>query len=473
MNNKISTGTTSSSLKTTSNTTSSNNPTNMTIKEKINNVEEMDFSTEINKKDSITIANEVLNGKWGNGEDRKTRLKEAGYNPEEIQSFVNGILNGTVSKDSATTSQPQTPQPEPTPKVVVEEAKPELKENIVTNDKKQTENKQPSKEKQDKIKKINKTLENITNEVKEFFSKIPSLFKSIISPRTKKETLKTTEKEVKKENKEKSKTTYSNVADPSNDKSKFLGLGEKTTLFDKDGSRVSYKKKKELDDGTIEYYDKKNQLIKRVKTDGTCEFFEYSNVYSSYYDSNENKIYQSDGFNKYKQVVDKIIVLKDGTKEYYNGKKLVCKEMNNGTHEVYKEGSFEQKIKEIHNEDGSYKEYKERDGKYYLSGDYKKDGSYEEYSSDGIIMEKGLADGTTYEYFKNGKVALETKKNGDTIEYYEDGVIKEKTYDGGYDEGGITEYYSKSGNLLYKYIKSFDNCEYYGENGIYTGGSAA
>lgn len=38
------------------------------------------------------IVEEVLEGKWGNGEDRKNRLKQAGYNYETIQSAVNSAL---------------------------------------------------------------------------------------------------------------------------------------------------------------------------------------------------------------------------------------------------------------------------------------------------------------------------------------------------------------------------------------------
>jgi len=38
------------------------------------------------------IVNEVLAGKWGNGEDRKNKLKQAGYNYETIQSAVNNAV---------------------------------------------------------------------------------------------------------------------------------------------------------------------------------------------------------------------------------------------------------------------------------------------------------------------------------------------------------------------------------------------
>lgn len=42
-----------------------------------------------------TIAKEVIAGKWGNGEDRKNNLTNAGYNYAEVQSRVNAILNGS------------------------------------------------------------------------------------------------------------------------------------------------------------------------------------------------------------------------------------------------------------------------------------------------------------------------------------------------------------------------------------------
>lgn len=46
-------------------------------------------------KDLNTIADEVIAGKWGNGEDRKNRLAQAGYNYSEVQALVNQKLNGT------------------------------------------------------------------------------------------------------------------------------------------------------------------------------------------------------------------------------------------------------------------------------------------------------------------------------------------------------------------------------------------
>lgn len=45
------------------------------------------------KKKSIdTIAREVINGKWGNGADRKKRLLSAGYDYNTVQKRVNELL---------------------------------------------------------------------------------------------------------------------------------------------------------------------------------------------------------------------------------------------------------------------------------------------------------------------------------------------------------------------------------------------
>ena len=43
------------------------------------------------KKTVAEIAKEVLDGKWGNGEERKTALKKAGYDPAEVQAKVNEL----------------------------------------------------------------------------------------------------------------------------------------------------------------------------------------------------------------------------------------------------------------------------------------------------------------------------------------------------------------------------------------------
>lgn len=55
---------------------------------------EIENTTE-NKKTNEEIANEVIDGKWGNGDERKQRLSSAGYNFQEIQKIVNERLKST------------------------------------------------------------------------------------------------------------------------------------------------------------------------------------------------------------------------------------------------------------------------------------------------------------------------------------------------------------------------------------------
>lgn len=56
-------------------------------------------------KDLNAIVDEVIAGNWGNGEDRKNRLTKAGYNYSEVQALVNQKLTGssTTSKKSIDT----------------------------------------------------------------------------------------------------------------------------------------------------------------------------------------------------------------------------------------------------------------------------------------------------------------------------------------------------------------------------------
>lgn len=47
-----------------------------------------------NEKSLEEIAKEVIDGKWGNGVERKQRLRAAGYNPSIVQLRVNELLKG-------------------------------------------------------------------------------------------------------------------------------------------------------------------------------------------------------------------------------------------------------------------------------------------------------------------------------------------------------------------------------------------
>ena len=46
-----------------------------------------------NKKSVTEIAKEVIQGKWGNGQERKTAIENAGYNYDEVQNEVNKLLS--------------------------------------------------------------------------------------------------------------------------------------------------------------------------------------------------------------------------------------------------------------------------------------------------------------------------------------------------------------------------------------------
>ena len=49
-------------------------------------------ATETPKKTVDEIAREVIQGKWGNGQDRKNRLTQAGYDYSAVQHRVNELV---------------------------------------------------------------------------------------------------------------------------------------------------------------------------------------------------------------------------------------------------------------------------------------------------------------------------------------------------------------------------------------------
>ena len=55
-------------------------------------VNDMIYGTVPKTKSIDEVAREVINGQWGNGQDRKNRLAGAGYNYNEVQNRVNEIL---------------------------------------------------------------------------------------------------------------------------------------------------------------------------------------------------------------------------------------------------------------------------------------------------------------------------------------------------------------------------------------------
>lgn len=50
------------------------------------------------RKSDEQVADEVIDGKWGNGDDRRNRLAKAGYDPDAVQSIVNAKLGTSARK---------------------------------------------------------------------------------------------------------------------------------------------------------------------------------------------------------------------------------------------------------------------------------------------------------------------------------------------------------------------------------------
>ena len=50
------------------------------------------FLTPVNSKSVEDVAKEVLDGKWGNGAERKRKITQAGYNYTEVQAIVNKLV---------------------------------------------------------------------------------------------------------------------------------------------------------------------------------------------------------------------------------------------------------------------------------------------------------------------------------------------------------------------------------------------
>ncbi len=72
------------------------------IQSKVNAKLNGGYSTSNKPAKSISqIADEVIAGKWGNGNDRKQRLEKAGYNYNEVQKKVNEKLSGASSSKPA------------------------------------------------------------------------------------------------------------------------------------------------------------------------------------------------------------------------------------------------------------------------------------------------------------------------------------------------------------------------------------
>lgn len=63
------------------------------------------YPTTPTKKSITEIAKEVLQGKWGNGDARESKLTAAGYNYDEVQNAVNSLASGQAAPKKKTVEQ--------------------------------------------------------------------------------------------------------------------------------------------------------------------------------------------------------------------------------------------------------------------------------------------------------------------------------------------------------------------------------
>lgn len=56
----------------------------------------------MNKLTNYEVAQQVLNGEWGNGAERREKLTAAGYNYNDVQSIVNALVYDTYIPEPET-----------------------------------------------------------------------------------------------------------------------------------------------------------------------------------------------------------------------------------------------------------------------------------------------------------------------------------------------------------------------------------
>ena len=57
------------------------------------------------RKSDEQIADEVIAGQWGDGDDRRSRLSQAGYDPDAVQAIVNSKLGASAPAQQTYTDQ--------------------------------------------------------------------------------------------------------------------------------------------------------------------------------------------------------------------------------------------------------------------------------------------------------------------------------------------------------------------------------
>ena len=73
------------------------------VQDKVNSILNGETPSNSTSTDINSVAQEVLQGLWGNGQERYDNLTNAGYNAQEVQDKVNSILNGETPSNSTST----------------------------------------------------------------------------------------------------------------------------------------------------------------------------------------------------------------------------------------------------------------------------------------------------------------------------------------------------------------------------------
>ena len=63
------------------------------VQDRVNAILNSEEPSNTDNSDLDSVVNEVLQGLWGNGQERYDRLTNAGYNAQDVQDRVNGLLN--------------------------------------------------------------------------------------------------------------------------------------------------------------------------------------------------------------------------------------------------------------------------------------------------------------------------------------------------------------------------------------------
>lgn len=74
------------------------------VQNRVNSLLSGETTTDYDDSDTdlVSVANEVLQGLWGNGQERYDRLNNAGYDAQAVQDRVNSLLNGDYSQSNYT-----------------------------------------------------------------------------------------------------------------------------------------------------------------------------------------------------------------------------------------------------------------------------------------------------------------------------------------------------------------------------------